>query len=136
MRSSMVGLAFVAMAIIAAGPGAAHAGDEAASPAPGARPVVDRLEGTWKSLDDPRSGLAFAEGSKTDTYDGEAVATEKIGVFDSCDGDAPAEPATGQYLLETETGMCWFLISVAEETLELSYVGRGNTLRYRRVGQP
>ena len=28
MRSSMVGLAFVAMAIIAAGPGAAHAGDE------------------------------------------------------------------------------------------------------------
>ena len=113
---------------------------------PGAQ--LRQLQGYWRSLDDPKSVLAFSGSRKTAIYDGEAVAATDVTAVGFCDGAAPGSEVPyskapdwklpdsrlkDYYLLEPGTGLCWYVIEASAETLELSHIGRGNTLRYRRV---
>ncbi len=109
---------------------------------------LSHLQGAWRSLDDPKSVLDFAGSRKTDIYDGEAVSANEVRAAGFCDGAAPGSEVPGTkapdwklpdarlkdyYLVEPGTGLCWYVIEASAKTLELSHVGRGNTLRYRRV---
>ena len=44
--------------------------------APG--PQLAKLQGAWRSLDDPKSVLEFSGSRKTDIYDGEAVSANEV----------------------------------------------------------
>ncbi|MDA0703877.1 MAG: hypothetical protein O3A96_11675 [Proteobacteria bacterium] len=111
-------------------------------------PQLGKLQGAWRSLDDPKSVLEFSGSRKTDIYDGEAVAANDVAAVGFCDGAAPGSEVPGTkapgwklpdsrlkdyYLVEPGTGLCWYVIEASAKTLELSHVGRGNMLRYRRV---
>ncbi len=37
------------------------------------------------------------------------------------------------YISGLKSKLCWYIISMDEENLSLSYLGRGNTLNYKRV---
>ena len=107
-----------------------------------------QLQGSWRSLDDPKSVLAFSDSVKTDIYDGEAVEANEVTAAGFCEGAAPGSEVPGTeapdwklpasrlknyYLVEPGTGLCWYVIKATAKKLVLSQVGRGNTLRYRRT---
>lgn len=97
------------------------------------------LVGTWQSTDDPNSMVTFTETERTDSYKGTNSATvSPYEMAYNCEGDAPpsADGKAPSYLRTIEGNdddQCWYVVSVTADRLELSYVGRGNSLVYERV---
>lgn len=92
------------------------------------------LQGLWRSSDDQKSSLEIIGSELRETYDGQFLSHEFLQISSSC---ATTLAESGPYLLLTdpenhENPRCFSLIHVDGERLELSYVGRGNTLNYRR----
>jgi hypothetical protein len=87
------------------------------------------LGGVWQSADDAASTLELTDGRFRERYDGEAMADESFEIVDSCDGSPEVEAG----YLSVGDGRCFALVEVSDQVLVLSYVGRGNTLRYVRA---
>lgn len=91
------------------------------------------LEGTWQSLDDPKSVVKIGAGKYIDEYDGKEVSSAAYTFHPQCPEDC--NPVDGGACLKT-TGdevMCFTVVSVTAQNLELSLIGgRGNTNRYKR----
>lgn len=102
-------------------------------------PYQSRLMGDWQSADDADNWLRFTTDTRYEYHKGMNEPTKDAYLLDyNCDGTAPA-PTDGEapaYIRLTEGDMCWYIIKAEEETLELSYVGRGNTLTYKRGTLP
>lgn len=100
-----------------------------------ANPYKRQLIGEWQSTEDANDWLKFTKDQCFDYYIGDADLSVNQYILDyNCDGTAPA-PTDGEapaYIRLTDDDMCWYIIKVDEENLELSYVGRGNTLTYKR----
>ena len=140
-RSPLFGLALVVL--MACTPRAAETpapAAEAPLPAPAEIIVTDQsapsqlLPGAWVSVDDAKSVVTITpEADYIETYDGGDETTSKISWVSTCK-DAPVTDA-GPYLLVTgdDIERCFKLLSVDTNRLELSYVGRGNTLAYTRI---
>jgi hypothetical protein len=103
------------------------------------------LVGTWKSNDDANFTRMFgADGTVTDAYAGDATATE-TGTYAVVDprkepADAvgvPISSLTGMTLLKLtfpKSGVMYFGVSnVTGNSLQLVYIGRGNTLSFTKV---
>lgn len=92
------------------------------------------MQGKWVSQDDPQSTLDFTGSEVTDGYGGETMAVSVATYADSCPGGAPIGPV----MFKQEMGgdpmdlPCFALVDITPERMELSYVGRGNTLVYVR----
>lgn len=112
---------------------------EPEAPEEATNPYKRQLIGEWQSADDPNDWLKFTEDQRLDYYIGSKdLATNPYVLDYNCDGTAPP-PTDGEapaYIRLTDDDMCWYIIKVDEETLELSYVGRGNTLTYKRNALP
>jgi hypothetical protein len=93
------------------------------------------LEGTWISTEDSKSVLQVKGNDWTELYEGEKPDTYKFGFGDSClaNPNAKANP-NGKYItvFDVDGNRCYFVVSVTDSKLELSYVGRGNTLKYTK----
>lgn len=94
------------------------------------------LQGNWQSLDDPKSFVAFMGELKIDTYpDGHTDAGSTFVLADVCQGkiaDTP-QPEASRYLTIKDQDQCFYIVKLNKQSLELSLVGRGNTLRYKRA---
>jgi hypothetical protein len=97
--------------------------------------MASLLEGTWISTEDAKSSLKIKGNSWTDMYKGEKSFTNKFAVGDSCLADEKTKTnPKGRYItvFDGADNMCYYIISVNGKNLDLSYVGRGNTLSYKK----
>lgn len=122
-----------------------EAAQAAGSPAAGAssvtsdRPhpdaVLPMLVGRWRSVDDPRAGFEVRQGESgfehAASYDGRAMTPEPIAVAPDCDGRTDLGGA--DFLaVGTEDRLCYAIVDLTADRLEMTLVGRGNALVYRR----
>ncbi|MCP9237692.1 hypothetical protein [Lewinella sp. JB7] len=104
---------------------------------PTATDNVGTLQGSWRSVEDDKSVLRFEGNSMIMSYDGsDEESGENFIVGPECPGSPPAGTGdpTGRYISVPDADLCYYIIKLTETELELSFVGRGNTLRYRREG--
>ena len=94
------------------------------------------LDGDWISGDDDKSEMSIIDGTVTMMYDGEVLSTETIQTVDSCP-DVPGDASDMQLITmtsaESEESLCYGIITLNDEILELSSYPRGNTLTYARM---
>jgi hypothetical protein len=93
------------------------------------------LEGNWVSTQDVKSQIQVTSGNWIETYDKEKPDTFKFGLGDSCLANPGAKTnPNGKYITVFDSGdyRCFYIIDVNDSKLDLSYVGRGNTLSYKR----
>jgi hypothetical protein len=93
------------------------------------------LEGNWVSTDDPKSELQVKGNEWIEIYKGEKPETTKFATGDSClANDKARTNPKGKYItvFDKDESRCFYIVSVTDSKLELSYVGRGNTLTYKK----
>jgi hypothetical protein len=93
------------------------------------------FEGTWISTEDSKSRVQVKANNWIEMYEGEKTDTLRFAVGDSClaNINAKANP-NGKYItvFDPDGNRCFFVVNVNDAKLELSYVGRGNTLTYKK----
>ena len=98
--------------------------------------TMDDLQGNWISGEDDRSEMSIIDGTVTMMYDDELLSTETLELVDTCE-DAPDETADMPLLTmtSTDTGeeLCYGILELNDDTLELTSYPRGNTLTYSRM---
>ena len=97
------------------------------------------MQGEWRSEDDPRAGLSVVMDPERGpmaafTYDGENDGYMGMRFVAACQGFAPPEDVLLVTFGAGENQFCYAIVSLTPDRLVMSYVGRGNTLRYRREG--
>lgn len=105
---------------------------------PAVPPLLDEMEGEWVSADDEASGMSILDGTVTMLYDGEVISTETIDVAQSC-ADAPGDTSGLDLITMTGTdgeSLCYGVIALDDDRLELTSYPRGNTLTYTRQVTP
>jgi len=80
------------------------------------------IQGTWVSVDDEKSVVEFKNDRKKDIYDGEELMENDYVIVDA----STLMVGAGDDIMEYE------IISISETELEITYLPRGNTLRYTR----
>lgn len=99
--------------------------------------VSEQLQGKWQSLDDTSNYLLFEGDHRKEIADGMDEWTDETFVLSEKCMNASNQDAAGaekdKYISSADSDMCWFIVKLNEKELELSYVGRGNTLAYKRV---
>ena len=96
--------------------------------------VTGELQGRWRSVDDSLHTLTFEGNLMTMGYEGTPPEEPENFVVGPTCPDAPeAEPGdNSRYLSVPDARRCYYIIELTDNSLQLSYVGRGNTLRYTR----
>ena len=93
------------------------------------------FEGSWISTEDSKSQVQVKANNWIEMYEGEKTDTFKFALGDSClaNINAKANP-NGKYItvFDPDGNRCFFVVNVSDAKLELSYVGRGNTLTYKK----
>jgi hypothetical protein len=92
------------------------------------------MQGKWVSQDDALAGFELVGSEQTDRYEGQDMAVNVVTFSDTCPGQDPFGPVFYSQQMGGDPAdlLCYALISVTPQRLELSYVGRGNTLIYTR----
>jgi hypothetical protein len=93
------------------------------------------FEGAWISTEDTKSQVQVKANNWLEMYEGEKTDTFKFAIGDSClaNINAKANPS-GKYItvFDPDGNRCFYVVNVNDSKLELSYVGRGNTLTYKK----
>lgn len=100
--------------------------------------ILDLLQGKWQHIDDKSNYLMFEGNYRKETAEGmTGWDEEEFSLSGKClnetDKDNGIEKEKAKYISCLKSDLCWYIIGVDEENLMLSYMGRGNTLTYRRV---
>lgn len=102
--------------------------------------VARDIVGTWKSTDDAKFTREFAADSTVvDTYQGDEAATMQgmWKVFTNQDGEAapfPLQEGMVYLRISTPEEVLFFTIpKISPDSLELTYLGGGGTLRLTRI---
>ena len=96
---------------------------------------ISVLEGNWVSTDDPNSELQVKGNEWIEIYKGEKPETTKFATGDSCLANDKAKTnPNGKYItvFDKDDSRCFYIVNVNDSKLELSYIGRGNTLKYKK----
>jgi hypothetical protein len=96
------------------------------------------LQGKWQSMDDSSNYLIFDSKLRKELGNGmNNWEIETYVLSDRClnnsDLEAISEVESESYIYCVKSDMCWYIVNLDSENLVLSYVGRGNTLKYKRV---
>ncbi len=106
------------------------------------------LQGTWQHEEDKTNFLVFEkhvsddkQGIRKEIADGMDEWDQASYIIgDSCECDTfgpPMEPEKEKFITCPKDEMCWYIVSVDEDALQLSQIGgRGNILVYKRVTSP
>jgi len=90
------------------------------------------LQGAWRSLDDGQSQIRFDNGRYFSYYNGDLLESGTYAFADTCG------VANTPSLIVTIAGdpepLCYGLVGIDGNRLEMIYVARGNTLSYERAG--
>ncbi len=90
------------------------------------------LIGKWQSTDDENNFVEFTKDARIETY-GDYEDTERYSISNSCKNGGEIESNEDNYISGLMSELCWYIISVDDKNLSLSFVGRGNTLNYKRI---
>ncbi|OGU55922.1 MAG: hypothetical protein A2V66_18435 [Ignavibacteria bacterium RBG_13_36_8] len=93
--------------------------------------TLDKLQGKWESLEDPKYVLEIKENTKIEYYDNEVIQTKTFEILDKCKSGYAVSNLTGEFLDDGE--LCYKIDDVTEQTLILLYTGRGNFLRFKKI---
>lgn len=100
--------------------------------------TAELLQGKWQHVKDKSNFLVFEKGLRKEIADGMKTWDEEAFVLsDHCintsdkKNDIPKED--NKYISCAKSDLCWYIVSVDADNLELSYMGRGNTLSYTRA---
>jgi len=96
------------------------------------------LQGTWQHNDDTSNYLVFQGNLRKETAGGmTGWDEEEFTLSDACLNDSDKDKVTqkerGRYISCVQSDLCWYIVSVDERSLTLSYMARGNNLTYKRV---
>jgi hypothetical protein len=92
------------------------------------------MQGKWVSQEDPLASLEVVGSEQIDSYDGQVVTTSVVTFSETC----PEGEPMGAVFFTLEMGgdptnlLCYVILDLTPDRMELSYVGRGNTLVYLR----
>lgn len=99
-------------------------------------PIFKLLQGKWQHVEDKTNYLLF-DGNYRKEIAGsmESWNNEPFILSNKClnEIDSPGKVGDDKYISCKESDLCWYIIELDKEGLSLSYVGRGNTLKYKRV---
>lgn len=90
-----------------------------------------RLQGSWQSTEDSLYVIHFKNDQYFSAYGESLDPSSQFAIVDSCEGAA----AKGEYLqvnLTDGTPMCYSVSQLTDNNLELIYLARGNTLRFKK----
>ena len=90
------------------------------------------LIGKWQSTDDENNFVEFTKDARIETY-GDYEDIERYSISNSCKNGGEIESNEDNYISGLMSKLCWYIISVDDKNLSLSFVGRGNTLNYKRI---
>lgn len=94
--------------------------------------VSELISGKWQSLLDKKEVWEFKAGNLTMYYVGTAADKVTYRLSNSCkQPDGP--PVEKEKYITTGDDLCYYIIHVTATRLSLSYIGRGNTLSFRRI---
>lgn len=97
-----------------------------------AQPAPESIIGRWQSTTDPQEEWAFADNYLTIYYEGKSMNEVKYGINDKCaDGVTPI--AEAEKYLSTYDGICYYIVKLDASNMELSVVGRGETLSFKKI---
>jgi hypothetical protein len=98
--------------------------------------MLAALQGDWLSGDDDRAEMSIVDGTVTMMYDGEVLSTDTLELVDSCPDGAAGPRPDAQLLTMTSTEaaepLCYAILGLSDNRLELSSLPRGNSLTYTR----
>jgi hypothetical protein len=100
--------------------------------------VNELIQGKWQSIDDKTNFLMFDKNERKEIGAGmENWDVEPFELSDKClnesDKENGIESEKDKYISCKESDSCWYIVSINKDFLTLSYMGRGNTLEYKRV---
>lgn len=98
------------------------------------------LQGKWQSEDDKTNFLVFEKNIRKEIAAGmDDWDSEEFILSDHCENESnQSDNSTKEkdsYISCKESDLCWYIMSLNEEGLTLQYLGRGNTLTYKRVDE-
>ncbi len=92
----------------------------------------DLLLGKWTSIDDEKSVVEFTATEKIDYYDGEQMSQDEFQIYFS-NTDLTKDNNGSHLIVTTYDGdMEYTIVRVGANDLELIYLPRGNTLKYKK----
>ncbi len=100
--------------------------------------TIELLLGKWQHIDDKTNYLLFEGNLRKEIAGGMDKWDEETFILsDKCSNETDKDNGTGpekdRYISCTASDMCWYIAGIDKENLTLSYIGRGNTLTYKRV---
>ena len=89
-------------------------------------------------MDDKTNFLMFDENERKESSDGmKTWDNEAFVLSNKCLNESDKDNGLGlekdKYISCMESDLCWYIVSLNKDFLTLSYMGRGNTLKYKRV---
>lgn len=95
---------------------------------------MSMLQGDWKSVEDPGSLLTVKGPQWIEQYEGKILDAYKFAVTDNClDFGGTPDPSGKFIAFPDDEGMCFTILKLTKNVMQLSLVGRGNTLNYIRI---
>lgn len=100
--------------------------------------ILKLLQGKWQHESDSSNFLVFEDNHRKEIASGIDEWDDEVFILSNkcineTDADNGIEPETAKYISCLDSDMCWYIVSLDLENLMLSYMGRGNTLSYKRV---
>lgn len=96
------------------------------------------LQGKWQHEDDKTNYLIFdgehrkeIAGTSTTWDDQIFVLSNKC--MNDMDADNGMSSDNDEYISCKKSDLCWYIVEITKKRLELSYMGRGNSLIYNKV---
>lgn len=116
----------------------ATSGKVPASDQVGQKTNYELLQGKWQCTDDKTNFVIFEKNHKKEFAEGmEEWEDEEFVLTDSCMNNSGKNPAPrkekDRYISYPSSNLCCYLLKLDATTLSISYMGRGNTLNYKRV---
>ena len=98
------------------------------------------LQGKWQSEDDSTNFLVFEKNIRKEIATGmDDWDSEEFILSDHCENESnQSDNSTKEkdsYISCKESDLCWYIMYLNEKGLTLQYLGRGNTLTYKRVDE-
>ncbi len=96
--------------------------------------IVDNLQGSWQSLDDPKSSIKIENGRYQDIYLGQnPEPSMRCVYYPTCPKDCNPVAKTPCLKVIGQDEVCYSIVKADGKTLELSQIGgTGNTNRYKK----
>lgn len=100
--------------------------------------TLQLLQGKWQSMDDKSDFLVFDSNHRKEKAGGTGEWDDEVFILsDHCqnesDSDSTRPGEKDKYISCKKSDLCWYITSLDYNRLTLSYMGRGNELRYKRV---